>query len=277
MPFKKSIKSQPKDDSNYVEPLYYKKSKRRDRMPSRLIFISVGVVVFAAAVGASYLLVKGNKTSKSPISHSTSKTSVPAAPTVTATSTPQYVSNGTDLNLSFNYPSSWTVSPPSNDNTSDGTITVSSPLSSMASASGTNATGKIIVEVRPGNMAINELNANTPIEALASTQIAYSAPTAKQYSYPYLSYIHFSNGSAKTAGVFEEVIITGGQSFTANESLSASYLSGLDPIITASFYLCSTTACTGSGETPLSITDSTWQSTQIFQQVLTLLKSFKLN
>lgn len=276
MPLKKSIKPKPSDDSNYVEPLYYKKRSHRDKMPPRLIFIIVGVIVFAAAVGASYLIVKGNKSNK-PATHSTSKTSVPAAPTVAATTTPQYVSDGTDLNLTFNYPSSWSVSPPSNDNTSDGTITVTSPLSSMASASGTSATGKIVVQVRPGNMAINELSANAPIEALASTQIAYSAPTANQYSYPYLSYVHFSNGSAKTAGVFEEVIITGGQSFTANESLNASYLSGLDPIITASFYQCTTTACTGSGETPLSITDSTWQSTQIFQQVLTLLESFKLN
>ena len=64
MPLKKSIKPKPSDDSNYVEPLYYKKRSHRDKMPPRLIFIIVGVIVFAAAVGASYLIVKGNKSNK---------------------------------------------------------------------------------------------------------------------------------------------------------------------------------------------------------------------
>jgi hypothetical protein len=277
MPLRKPSKPRVDDESDYVEPLYYKKRGRRERMPNKTIVIIIGVIIFVLAVGGGYFALKGNKTKK-PTSHSSSAVNIPVTtPSVAATSTPQYVSNGKDLNLTFSYPSTWTVSPQSNDNSSDGTITLTSPLSSIPAASGASATGKVVVEVRAGNSSINELNVYSPVEAIASSQIAYAAPTAAQYAYPFLSYFHFTNGNSKTAGVFEEVMITGGQSFTASESLNASYLSGLDPIISASFYECTTTACTGSGQTPLSITATTWQNSSIFEQVLNLFESFKLN
>ena len=188
----------------------------------------------------------------------------------------KYLSNGNDLNLSFTYPQNWSVIPSSNDNKNDNTITLTSPLSTVINADNTSVVGKIIIQVRPGTGTINELNNNSPITALASAQIAYSQPTTNQTSYPFISYVHFSDGS-KASGAFEEVIITGGLSFALGQSISAEYLSGLDPIISASFYQCATQSCIGTSQSLLSININTWQNISIFQQVLTILESFQLN
>jgi hypothetical protein len=134
----------------------------------------------------------------------------------------------------------------------------------------------VVVQVRPGTATITELGANAPVAPLTSTQVAYSAPTANQFQYPYVSYIHFANG-AKLSKVFEEVMVTGSQSFTEDQNLDAGSLGGLDPIITATFYACATQDCSGTNQSLLSITQSTWQNADLFKQVLSLFESFKLN
>ena len=77
--------------------------------------------------------------------------------------------------------------------------------------------------------------------------------------------------------LLREVIITGNTQFNQNEQVDQGTLTGLDPIISAAFYSCTTNACTGSGETQLSITSTTWGNNSLFKQVLNLFASLKLN
>jgi hypothetical protein len=72
-------------------------------------------------------------------------------------------------------------------------------------------------------------------------------------------------------------MITADQSFTPGEMMGAENISGVDPYISASFYQCLTQSCSGSNQKPLSISITTWQNSNTFKQVLTLLESFKLN
>jgi hypothetical protein len=235
----------------------------------------IALIVVAIAVVGGLFYFMNHKTTK-PKKQITAQKIIQIPSSSNSTATTKYVSNGSDLSLSFSHPSNWSVTPPTNDNPNDQTITLTSPLFSVVNADGASVVGKIIIQVRPGSDTVSELNNNSPVAALASAQIAYSQPTSSQTSYPYLSYFHFSDGS-KASGAFEEVIITGGQSFPLGQAVSAEYLSGLDPIISASFYQCATQSCSGSNQTLLSITSTTWDNVSIFQQALTTLESFQLN
>ena len=188
----------------------------------------------------------------------------------------KYVSNGQDLNLAFSYPSDWSVSPPSNDNTSDQTITVTSPIETIESASSKSVTGKAIVLIRPGTAQISELASGNAAAGQTSVQIGYTQPLTSQQQYPYLSFINLPGGT-NASGNFQEVIVTGEQIFSQGQSIVAADLSSLDPIISASFYSCSTRACSGSGQTPLSITMTNWQNAAPFTQVLALIQSLQLH
>lgn len=188
----------------------------------------------------------------------------------------QYVSNGQDLNLSFSYPSGWTVSPASGGNSDDMPITVTSPLVSLSGANDHAVTGKVIVSIRPAAAQLTELASGKASIAQDSVQFAYTKPTSVQHQYPYLTYIHLGGGN-NTNAVFEEVIITGVTKFTKGQALFPESMGALDPIISAAFYQCATQACTGSGATPLSISDSIWQSTNVFEQTQAIFASLELH
>ncbi len=245
----------------------------------------LGVVVGVLAVGgggvAAYWFA-GRHTHPSSPSHSShaavQQQSVPPAPpsASTASSTKQYVSNGHDLNLSFTYPSDWTVTPPTGSNTSDQPITVTSSLQSITNNAGGTVTGKVVVSIRPGSAQVSELASGTAVVTQDSVQFAYSKPTASQHQYPYLTYIRLSGGATAANG-FDEVIITGITKFMKGQNISAESLGQLDPIISATFYHCVSESCNGTGATTVSITNDTWLNAAIFKQVQSLFQSLMLS
>ena len=233
------------------------------------------IVLLIIGGGGAYLWHHLHKTTPK---HSSAATSTvkPAQNNSNQSAIAKYVSNGQDLNLSFSYPSDWNVTPPTNDNASDQTITVTSPLLSVENASAKSVTGKAVVLIRPGSAQITELASGNATAGQTSVQIGYTQPLPSQQQYPYLSFINLPGGT-DSGGGFQEVIITGQLLFSQGHSVVAADLSALDPIISASFYSCSTQACSGSGETPLSITMTSWQNTAPFTQVLVLIQSLQLH
>jgi hypothetical protein len=258
--------------------LAYLKSIMPPKGPKRkgpvTVFVVVAVLVIAGGIVGGFLYDKHSKTTKAEQKNSTEQTISPSSNSIVST-TKHYISNGNDLNLDFDYPSNWTVSPPSNDNPNDNTITLNSPLTSITSAGGTQVTGKVTVSIRPGSDQLSELSSGTATAGQTSVQISYADPTADQYQYPYLTFIHFAAGP-NPSQAFEEVLISGNTPYTQGTSLTESSIS-VDPIISASFYDCLTKACTGSDAVLLSITNNSWQNETIFQQTLTLLESMQLN
>ena len=266
--------SETDSSGEYTDPASSKspEPKTKDKKSwMKIVMIALAVIIILGGV----LYALGHKSTK-PKGHISQQKIIQVTPPDTSTSTTNYISNGIDLNLSFDYPNNWTVTPPSNDNKTDQTITLTSPLSMITDADNNSVTGKIVIQVRSGTDTATELNSNSPITSLASTQIKYSEPTANQIVYPFVSFIHFNDGS-KATGAFEEVMVTGGLSFSQGQSISAEDISGVDPIITANFYQCATQSCSGSSESLLSIDLNTWQNDTIFQQVLSTLESFQLN
>jgi hypothetical protein len=238
-----------------------------------LIAVAIILVCVLAAV-AAFLFIKHRHTPVTPVT-TTATSQLPVPDTTVANTTAQYVSNGSDLNLSFVYPSAWTVVPSSNNNTNDQTISATSPPMSLTNTSGNAVVGKVVVQIRPGRTSISELSSGNAAAAQDSIQIAYQKPTANQRQYPYITFIHLAGGS-NPSNAFEEVMITGNMTFAKSQTVTALSLTQLDPIISATFYTCTTKDCTGTGITPLDITNDTWQTSDLGQQVLALFQSIQL-
>ena len=249
---------------NIVQPKPAKKG-----WPKWPLLIAVIIIIGVAGV---YLA--GHHSPTKPAAKTTTIAKVAPTQTSTSTSTSNYVSNGKDLNLSFDYPASWTATPVTGGNTTDQPISVTSPLVSMTSAAGQGVTGKVVLQIRPVTAQLNELGSGTTA-AQASIQYAYSKPTPAQHNYFYLTFVHVS-GASNPAGSFQEIFVTGINTFSAGDSLTPSSIS-VDPIISASFYSCAASICTGASAVPLSISNTTWQNADIFKQTLTALESLKLN
>ncbi len=271
--------SVPHPDDEQYETYDQPKHPLHKRAILAIIIIIVVVVLLGGGAAAYWFVLR----KPAPIQQQSSTTSgqqqtttqITPDTTVDGGAPGTYVSNGKDLNLQFTYPTSWTVSPPSNNNASDQTITVTSPLTSLDGTSGT-VTGKIVFSIRPGSAAITELASGNTTAAVASTQIAYAKPTKNQHQYPYITFLHLKGGQ-NPDGLFEEVMITGVNQFAKGQGLTSYSLAQLDPIVSAAFYQCSNQDCTGTAAVPLSITSSTWQNDDTFKQVEAMFESLQLN
>ncbi len=259
--------------SNASSP--YSPDARKKRSTLIFAIVAASIILLAVAAGAWWWHAKKQSMAKQPSQTDTVQQAI-MPDTVSDNTTKQYVSNGKDLNLTFSYPSSWTVSPPSNNNASDGPITVTSPLISTTNAAGTAVTGKVVINIRPGYSDISELGSGNATVAQGSVQFAYSKPTSTQHQYPYLTFIHLAGGTNPT-GSFEEVMITGITSFAKDQAITSVSLAQLDPIISAAFYTCTTQTCSGSGMSSLSISNNTWLNDATFKQVQSLFESLQLN
>ncbi len=261
--------------SNIATPSTHHKTK---------LFVSLSVIALLVLAGgaAAYWFTNHRgaaaQTGLATPPSASSSSDQPTVPSGTqAPGTPtRYVSNGKDLNLSFSYPTSWTVTPPSNNNPNDQTITVTSPAVSMPSTNGQSVNGKVVVSIRPGGTTLDELASNHATAGQASAQIGYDKPTPAQHQYPYLTYLHLAGG-ANPNSTFEEVIITGGSSFAKDQVILAADLSLLDPIVSARFYTCSNQTCATTNSAALSITNSTWLNTDVCTQTLALFQSLEIN
>jgi hypothetical protein len=259
------------DDTEDHPPSHNQSAKRLQQ--SWLKLLVIGVIVVIVIGGALYAL---HVHTGSKLKHVAISQTIKPSTNQSSSALSQYVSNGQDLNLAFSYPSNWSVTPPSNDNASDQTITVTSPLMTIENAAGSSLTGKVVVSIRPGSDQITELASGNSTAGQASVQIGYTQPVSGQQQYPFLSFINLPGG-ADSSGNFQEVIITAEQQFSQGDPITSDELSSLDPIVSASFYGCSTQACVGTGQTPLSITINTWQNDDPFSQILALFESLQLH
>jgi hypothetical protein len=271
-----SAEPEPSPEQKNQERLEYLKRVVPPRKPKKgwPKWVGAGLLVIIV-VGIVTVVIAGHKNSGSkPPAAKAATVQVPPSQTSSSTGTNDYVAKGNDLNLSFNYPSNWSATPVSGSDTTDQPITITSPLVSMTSAAGQNVTGKVIFSIRPGSATMSELSSATTA-AQGSVQYAYTKPASDQHQYFYLTFVH-NVGAANPAGSFNEVIVTGITNFSSGDSLAQGSIS-VDPIISASFDSCSTSACTGSGTAPLSITNATWQNANIFTQTLNTIESLQLN
>jgi hypothetical protein len=232
------------------------------------------IILLALIAGGTYWLIKNHQHKTSTKNKSTTQ-QVATSPVV-ASSTKHYVSNEQSLSVEFDYPSNWQVNPISTTATGSSPITITSPITTISDSSGSSNAGKVIISIQASSDQITGLSSGNATSAQVSTQIGYTHPAADQHQYPYLSFVNLSSGS-NSNGAFGQVIITGVTQFNKGDSITPPILADVSPVISASFYHCSSNNCSGQSASILTITSSEWQNESVFQQVLALFQSLILH
>src|SRR3974390_2125990 len=129
---RKSKKSASSDDKSYLML----------KAPNRKVFILKGLAIFLGIVLVVGLVYEGIILSHT--KHKPSNQNNLVASKSLNSNSVQYKANGNDLNLSFYYPSSWSVNPATSTDSNDQPISVTSPLIQVYAADGSSHIGKAI-------------------------------------------------------------------------------------------------------------------------------------
>jgi hypothetical protein len=186
------------------------------------------------------------------------------SPSLPSISTQPYTSS--DFNLSFNYPDGWAVVDSGN-----GPMTVTSPGMQLTTASGQSVPGQITMTIQKQGQLPASFSAGTALAVLKSQSITYAQPTASQTSKAYLSFVQYA--ATTTRGGLDSIYLTGNYGYAKDQTIPASDIAGVDPLVTVSFTKCATTACT-SNLTPLTIASTSWNSGAFQAPILAMLTSF---
>lgn len=263
--------------SNIAGTSSQKSKKPRPKARNKLLLIVTTLLIMSAVGMAAYryLNSKDDAAEPAPSQASTVKpeTQVPSQTTDTNdTGLKHYVSTAKRLSLEFDYPVNWTVTPSAAESTaSDKPIVLTSPSNTIKDSNGATVSGKVTVQFRPRGPSIIELEPRTATAAYDSVQIAYANPTVGQHKYPFLSFINL--GGDRTKAAFEEVIITSTQEYKKDSPIDSINLASIDPLVSAHFNTCKADDCSDT----LSITNDTWQNTEVFKQTLAVFQSLKFN
>jgi len=256
----------------HLEQVIRARAVRQKRGKRKLLIITIILIVLIGLGAAGYVLL--HHKNKAPAKQAATTQNLPAPAANTNSGVSEYTAPADGLNLAFSYPTDWTVSPASGQ--SGKAITITSLLVSLPDATGTNTTGKIVVSIRGDISNISELASAQVTTAQDSVQYAYKAPTTAQHQYFYVSFLHFAS-PVTAQGAFQEVAITSVNQLPKGTAITSDLLGEVDPLVTASFYACTATPCTGSGQALVGVTGASWQSNKALLQVQTLFESLKFN
>lgn len=223
----------------------------------------IALAVFIAGAGAFLLLTHKSKPKAASTQHQTT----------TTTSASQQSSNengeaGTfksaTLNLSFSYPSGWTVK----ENSDKSEVTITSPQTSYTKKDGTATQGAFTVKMRHGTIPEQIQQVTTKAVAVTdSLIIAYDKPTANQRQYTNVSY-----GGAD-ANTFNFFIVSGSAALKAGQAFGYNVdLTGSDAYMFAGGYGADTTDTLNFDPVAKTAYD-----TAVFEQAVGIIKSLQIN
>ncbi len=260
----------PKDDFNVLPPPpphnYSNKSKGSKKKLGYLIFALVVVL----GIGLTLYLThhpkakKTNTNSSAPNSSVSTTPSTPKTPQIASTS---YTS--TTYNASFSYPSTWAVT----DN-GTGPLTVTSTPMQLESSSGTNVLGQIVLTlVSKGNLP--KSFGTQAVAVLDSQKITYSAPSTTQAAASYISFAQYS--TTVTPGGLDAIYLSGNFGYLKNQTIPATDLNTVDPLVYVSFNACASSQCPISTLKPLTISSAAWSDNNFSAPILLIFRSFSFD
>lgn len=255
-----SVTPLPKSTASYAD--YMPPKRSRPKWMRWLIWLVVLLVIMGALVGA-YKVLKKNPAAGSTSDKSQSSTSQSQTTTKTITAATKNYSSQ-NFTLSFDYPNDWTLT-----DSGGGVMTVKSPAVTLTDAAGQKINGQIVLTFRSKGQKLNEFSAGSAMAASDSTKIAYTKPTQSQRGDTYLSFLRYAS-YASSAGL-DGVYITGNAGYKANQTVPATDISGVDPVINFSFAKCTDSTCSSSTATAIAV--SSWSDQNLSTPLLNILKS----
>lgn len=240
----------------YVNDLQPIKDRRRKTKRNRIILLVV-ILLAAASAAAWFFLIRDEKAQ-----NPATQTTQPEQTTVD--SQPAQLENYTssDLNISFDYPGNWEL-----DDTTEGRLTVTSPVAKLADFNGEQVDGKVVVSfLKTGSNVPAFEGGSSATSVIDSDKMTYDAPTQNQRKQTFLSFAGFG------AAGLDAVFITGDAGYQEGQLIPESDIQKIEPIISVRFYRCQGSECKdshtlGTGE---------WSVNQTILSAHAILKSLKV-
>ncbi len=237
-----------------------KKSRRKP-----IIFITL--VLLLLIVAGIFLLKRPKPESIPTTDLAPSSTQTNTTTTNISTETKKYDSS--QFQLTFSYPSDWTVT----DKALSGVLTAVSPPLSLTDSTGEIVTGQVIFMLRDHNQKLAEFDAGNATAAIASEKISYTSPGPTQRDKTYLSYLRYAGSEAAT---LDGLYITGDFGYKLDQAIPKVDISKIDPITSITFVQCSDSAC-AEPTMPLSISLDSWKNSSLSGPLKNILKSLSIN
>jgi cytoskeletal protein RodZ len=263
-PSKDDLQELPIKDFSYVNaPVTPPPMKSKKRWIIILVILLV-VIIAAVIIGLSLTKSKTPATvKKSTTTSSTTKSSITTAPNIQLTT---YTSNA--LNLTVDYPKTWTVSSPTSTS-----MAITSPITNITNAKNQTVKGKIIVSVTPQGQVPPSFGTSDATAVIASQLMKYSKPTPNQRAQTYITFAQYA--STTTLGGLDGIYLTGNNGYTKGQDIPPTDLSGLDPLVSVSFEQCTDANC--STIVPLTISSNDWKDLSFQTPIMDILKSFSFS
>lgn len=245
-------------------PSYTRPTRSAKKSKKWLWFIPV-LVILAGAGGWAYL---NHKTKTVKPNASPTKAAVTQKPVVKTPSLPAIPTSShstASFGMSFNYPTTWTVV----DSGTAG-VTATSPVMNLTAANGQSVQGQIVFNVDKQG-ALPPSFTSSSVAVLGSQLVNYSKPSSGQAADTYLSFVQYP--STVTRGGLDGLYVTGNYGYQKDQTIPASNVASVSPLIYFNFYSCATSVCPPETRQPLTIASASWRVSSFSQPILTVLQS----
>jgi hypothetical protein len=222
------------------------------------------IVLMVVVAGAGFVYWHKNHTSEH--TKSTASQSI-KTPKYVAPPTTQYSSS--NLDVTFNYPNSWTVTESVNN-----TLTVTSTAMELTTANSKTVLGKVVMTVQnePG-ATINGFATGSALAVMASQIVTYQDPSSSQAAQTYLSFLQYATTTSSSG--LDGIYVTGNYGYQSGQTIPESDISQVDPLITVTFTSCSNSSCQNTS--PLTVSVSMWSEQDFAKPILAMLESLSLD
>lgn len=235
------------------------KAKRRSR---KWLIILVVLILVAGGVGAYWYVGRKPKAS-------TAKTNTSVQQTATLISSQTQNHSSPDFNLSFDYPTDWTVT----DTLGSGVITVRSPALQLKDGQSKSFTGQIVFTVRSKQLPLPEFDKGNATAIRVSEKIAYSKPSASQRGSTYISFLNYASSAGST---LDGIYVTGDVGYQKDQAIPKADIVPIDPVVNVSFVKCANSSCNTDG-TAIGITPAMWDDVAFSGPLKKMLQSLTIN
>ncbi len=231
--------------------------------------IVVIVLLAVAVLGGNLYLHKHHKSSSSSTPAPTKQqTSTPSTSPATQP-TPNIPSTSyTSVNFSttFNYPSSWTIV-----DSGSAPLSVTSPTMQLKAANGSSVLGQVVLTLANKGTMPSAFGTQS-VAVMTSQKITFTQPSTTQAAASYISFIQYP--STVTPGGMDAIYLSGNYGYQKDQTIPASDLASVDPLVYVSFYSCASSQCPVTSRQPLTLASTDWNDNSFSAPILIMLDSF---
>jgi hypothetical protein len=248
-------------------PHKYGKNSQSSKTKHRGMVISAIVIalIIVVGLGGGYYLQKHHKSTPPPSKPKTSKIAAtptaPAAPTIPSTS---YTS--VNFNTTFNYPSNWTIV-----DSGSAPLTVTSPTMQLKAANGSTVLGQIVLTLANKGTMPSAFGTQS-VAVMTSQKINFTQPSTSQAAASYISFVQYP--TTVTLGGMDAIYLSGNYGYQKDQTIPASNLAAVDPLVYVSFYTCANSQCPITSRQPLTVASTDWNDSSFSAPILIMLDSF---